>query len=168
MLAVRANERAAAGAGISVRNVKLTAFAISSCIAGISGVMAAYSYDSVSANNYDALSSLSIVAFAYVGGITTFTGAVAAGLITTQALLPYVFQTYLNISGSWALLVGGFFVVFNLILAPNGVGLGTRRDLGRLGRLIMRTVSRPPGPPAASLEPPPAEPAPAGTRKAGL
>ena len=168
MLAVRANERAAAGAGISVSNVKLTAFAISSFIAGISGVMAAYSYDSVSANNYDALSSLSIVAFAYVGGITTFTGAVAAGLITTEALLPYVFQTYLNISGSWALLVGGFFVVFNLIFAPNGVGLGTRRDLGRLGRLIMRTVSRGTNAPAANLEPTATEPTPAGSGKAGL
>jgi len=168
MLAVRANERAAAGAGISVRNVKLIAFVISSFLAGISGVMAAYSYDSVSANNYDALSSLSIVAFAYVGGITTMTGAIAAGLITTEALLPYIFQTYLDISGSWALLVGGFFLVFNLIFAPNGVGLATRRDLGRLGRLIRRTLTRPGGTPVASLEPAPTEPARAGSREAGL
>ena len=107
MLAVRANERAAAGAGIAVRNVKLIAFGISSFIAGISGVMAAYNYNSVSANNYDAISSLSVVAFAYIGGITTVTGAIAAGLILTEALVPFVFKDYLHISGSWALLVGG-------------------------------------------------------------
>jgi branched-chain amino acid transport system permease protein len=152
MLAVRANERAAAGAGISVRNVKLMAFGISSVIAGISGVMAAFNYSSVSANNYDALSSLSIVAFAYVGGITTITGAIAGGLITTEALVPYVFQTYLHISGSWALLVGGFFLVFNLIFAPNGVGLGTRRDIGRLGRLIKRLVIREGGAPVKGTQ----------------
>jgi branched-chain amino acid transport system permease protein len=169
MLAVRANERAAAGVGISVRNVKLMAFGISSFIAGISGVMAAYNYSSVSANNYDALSSLSIVAFAYVGGITTVTGAIAAGLITTEALVPYVFQTYLHISGSWALLVGGFFLVFNLIFAPNGVGLGTRRDVGRLGRWLLRSVRpAPDAPPAASLEPSAVVSAPAGSREAGL
>lgn len=168
MLAVRANERAAAGAGISVRNVKLLAFGISSFLAGISGVMAAYSYDSVSANNYDALSSLSIVAFAYVGGITTLIGAITAGLITTQALVPYVFQTYLHISGSWALLVGGFFVVFNLIFAPNGVGLGTRRDLGRLRRLVLRALPRTSGPAVAGPDPAATEPARAGSREAGL
>jgi branched-chain amino acid transport system permease protein len=138
MLAVRANERAAAGVGISVRNVKLTAFAISSFLAGLSGAMAAYNYGSVSAYNYDPISSLSIVAFAYIGGITTVTGAIAGGLITTQALVPYVFQTYLGIAGSWAVLVGGFFLVWNLIFAPSGVGLATRRDLRRLTRWALR------------------------------
>jgi branched-chain amino acid transport system permease protein len=140
MLAVRANERAAAGIGISVRNIKLTAFAISSFLAGISGAMAAYNYGSVSAYNYDPISSLSIIAFAYIGGITTVTGAIAAGLISTEALMPYVFQTYFGIAGSWALLVGGFFLVFNMIFAPNGVGLATRRDVGRLGRLLRRLL----------------------------
>jgi branched-chain amino acid transport system permease protein len=141
MLAVRANERAAAGIGISVRNIKITAFAISSFLAGISGAMAAYNYGSVSAYNYDPISSLSIVAFAYIGGITTVTGAIAAGMLSTQALMPYFFQTYLDISGSWALLVGGFFLVFNMIFAPNGVGLATRRDVGRLVRRLRRLVS---------------------------
>ena len=168
MLAVRANERAAAGVGISVRNVKLMAFGISSFIAGVSGVMAAYNYSSVSANNYDALSSLSIVAFAYVGGITTVTGAIAAGLITTEALVPYVFQTYLHISGSWALLVGGFFLVFNLIFAPNGVGLGTRRDVGRLGRWLVRSLRSGPAEPPATPEPAAVAGAAAGSREAGV
>ena len=140
MLAVRANERAAAGVGISVRNIKLTAFAISSFLAGLSGAMAAYNYGSVSAYNYDPISSLSIVAFAYIGGITTVTGAIAAGIISTQALMAYFFETYLHIAGSWALLVGGFFLVFNMIFAPNGVGLATRRDVGRLGRRLRRLV----------------------------
>jgi hypothetical protein len=30
--------------------------------------------------------------------------------------------------------------VFNMIFAPNGVGLATRRDVGRLGRLLRRLL----------------------------
>ena len=42
MLAVRSNERAAAAAGVSVRNTKFAAFGISSFIAGVGGVLYAY------------------------------------------------------------------------------------------------------------------------------
>jgi len=79
-----------------------------------------------------------------------------------------VFQTYLHISGSWALLVGGFFLVFNLIFAPNGVGLGTRRDLGRLRRLVLRSLPAASGPAVAGPDPAATEPARAGSREAGL
>ena len=47
MLAVRSNERAAAAAGVNVRNVKLAAFGISSFIAGISGALYGYNFSSV-------------------------------------------------------------------------------------------------------------------------
>ena len=42
MLAVRANERSAAGAGVAVVRVKIIAFAIGSFIAGLGGSMLAY------------------------------------------------------------------------------------------------------------------------------
>ena len=48
MLAVRANERAAAAAGINVARVKFTAYGISSFIAGTAGWMYAYNFGSVS------------------------------------------------------------------------------------------------------------------------
>ena len=48
MLAVRANERAAAAAGINVARVKITAYGISSFIAGTAGWMYAYNFGSVS------------------------------------------------------------------------------------------------------------------------
>ena len=84
MLAVRSNERAAASAGISVRNVKLAAFGISSFIAGLAGAMYAYDFGSVSAPQYGIISALGFVAFAYLGGITTVTGALFGGLIVNR------------------------------------------------------------------------------------
>ena len=69
MLAVRANERAAAAAGINV-GVKIVAYAISSFIAGTAGWMYAYNFGSVSAARFGFLITLGFVAFAYIGGIT--------------------------------------------------------------------------------------------------
>ena len=85
MLAVRSNERAAAAAGISVRNVKFVAFALSSFIAGTAGWMYAYNFGSVNAARFGILIALAFVAFAYIGGITMVSGAVIGGLVVTEA-----------------------------------------------------------------------------------
>ena len=88
MLAVRANERAAAAAGINVARVKITAYAISSFIAGTAGWMYAYNFGSVSAARFGILIALGFVAFAYIGGITMVSGAVIGGLVATEGLGP--------------------------------------------------------------------------------
>ena len=88
MLAVRSNERAAAGAAIDVRNVKLIAFGISALIAGVAGTLYAYNFGSVSADRFSVPLALSLIAFAYAGGITLVSGAVFAGLIAAQGHLP--------------------------------------------------------------------------------
>ena len=103
MLAVRANERAAAAAGINVARVKITAYAISSFIAGTAGWMYAYNFGSVSAARFGILIALGFVAFAYIGGITMVSGAVIGGLVATEGFVPYFFQELLGISGNWTL-----------------------------------------------------------------
>src|SRR5512132_602786 len=121
MLAVRSNERAAAATGVNVRNTKFAAYAISSFIAGVGGVLYAYSLGSVSAERFGILIALGFVAFAYVGGITMVSGAVVGGLIATSGLIPHVFEAELGISGTWTLLVAGVTLILNLILFPDGV-----------------------------------------------
>ncbi|MGH3153393.1 MAG: ABC transporter permease, partial [Streptosporangiaceae bacterium] len=66
MLAVRSNERAAAAAAINPRTVKLYAFGIAAFIAGVGGVLYAYNFGSVSADRFDAVTALSLIAFAYL------------------------------------------------------------------------------------------------------
>jgi branched-chain amino acid transport system permease protein len=121
MLAVRSNERSAAAAAIDVRSVKLIAFGISAFIAGVAGTLYAYNFGSVSANRFDALTALGLIAFAYAGGITLISGAVFAGLISTEALLPHAMDKWLGISGNWFLLFGGVVLIFTLIQHPEGV-----------------------------------------------
>jgi branched-chain amino acid transport system permease protein len=136
MLAVRSNERAAAAAAVDVRNVKLIAFGISAFIAGVAGTLYAYNFGSVSASRFDALTALGLIAFAYAGGITLVSGAMFAGLISTEALMPHALDKWLGISGNWILLFGGVLLIFTLIQHPEGVA----------GAFYKRIHRRPPQP----------------------
>jgi branched-chain amino acid transport system permease protein len=149
MLAVRSNERAAAAAAINPRTVKLTGFGISAFIAGVAGSLYAYNFGSVSADRFDAVTALALIAFAYAGGITMISGAVFAGLISTQALFPYALDKWFGINGNWFLLFGGAVLILTLIQNPEGVA----------GAFYKRTHRRPP------VSPPP--PAPEGAREPG-
>jgi ABC-type branched-subunit amino acid transport system permease subunit len=121
MLAVRSNERAAAAAGVSVRNVKLTAFALSAFIASIAGALYAYNFNSVDSSQFGAFTALSVIAYAYFGGITMISGALIAGLGTTAGILPYMLERVFGLSGYWALLLAGVALVATLIVNPEGV-----------------------------------------------
>ena len=68
MLAVRSNERAAAAAGINVRNTKLAGFGIAAFVAGMAGALYAYNFGSVSYSRFGALAALALIAFTYFGG----------------------------------------------------------------------------------------------------
>ena len=121
MLAVRSNERAAAGAAIDVRNVKLIAFGISALIAGVAGTLYAYNFGSVSADRFSVPLALSLIAFAYAGGITLVSGAVFAGLIAAQGHHAVSLDKWFGLSGNWFLLFGGVVLIFTLIQNPEGV-----------------------------------------------
>ena len=134
MLAVRSNERAAAAAAINPRTVKFAAFGIAAFIAGVAGALYAYNFGSVSANRFDAITALSLIAFAYAGGITLISGAIVAGLISAQALVPYALDKWFGLNGNWFLLFGGAILIFTLIRNPEGVA----------GDIYRRTHKRPP------------------------
>ena len=127
MLAVRSNERAAAAAGINVRNTKFAAWAIASFIAGVGGTLYGYSLGSVSAERFGIVIALGFVAFAYVGGITMVSGAVIGGLLATSGLIPHIFEAELGISGTWTLLVAGVTLIANLVMFPDGIA-GSREQ----------------------------------------
>jgi ABC-type branched-subunit amino acid transport system ATPase component/ABC-type branched-subunit amino acid transport system permease subunit len=152
MLAVRSNERAAAAAAINPRRVKLAAFAIAAFIAGVAGVLYAYNFGSVSADSFDAVTALSLIAFAYVGGITLISGAVFAGLISAQALIPYALDDWFGLNGNWFLLFGGAILIFTVIVNPSGVA----GDIYR--RLHKRVPVRPPQPAEQPAEQPTEQP----------
>lgn len=111
MLAVRANERAAAAAGINVRSTKLLGFALSAGVAGIGGELLAYQYGWITPTTYDTFTSLALIAFAYISGITTVAGAVFGGLIFTGGLATYALQDWLGLPAQWFSLAAALLVI---------------------------------------------------------
>jgi branched-chain amino acid transport system permease protein len=141
MLAVRSNERAAAAAGINVRNTKLAGFGIAAFIAGMAGALYAYNFGSVSYSRFGPLAALGLIAFAYFGGITMVSGAVIAGVGATEGLLPHAFDDWFGLSGNWALLVGGFALIVTLLVHPEGIaGAGYARKQKKKRRLAAQAV----------------------------
>jgi branched-chain amino acid transport system permease protein len=144
MLAVRSNERAAAAAGINVRNVKLAGFAIAAFVAGMAGALYAYNFGSVSYSRFGAVAALGLIAFGYFGGITMVSGAVVAGIGATEGLFPHAFDRFFGLSGNWALLVGGFALIITLIVNPEGIaGTGWKKQQQKKRRQASGTA--PPG-----------------------
>ncbi|MBS1843701.1 MAG: ABC transporter permease [Actinobacteria bacterium] len=121
MIAVRSNERAAAAAGIDVNRTKLLAFALSSWIAGVGGVLFAYTQQTVSPPTFEVFTSLGLVAIAFVAGVGRIGGAVFAGIMMASTGL---FVTFLNREfniGKYQLLVAGLLLTITAIKQPDGV-----------------------------------------------
>jgi branched-chain amino acid transport system permease protein len=147
MLAVRSNERAAAAAAVNPRTVKLAAFTIAAFIAGVAGVLYAYNFLSVSAGSFDAVTALSLIAFAYAGGISLISGAVFAGMLSAQALIPYALDDWFGLNGNWFLLAGGLLLIFTLLRNPEGVAGDFYRRTHKRPVLHRPDVAAPAGPP---------------------
>ncbi|MCU1344223.1 MAG: putative transporter ATP-binding protein, partial [Acidimicrobiia bacterium] len=120
MLAVRANERSAAAAGINVTRTKLVAFAIGAFIAGIGGALLAYKQSNVTFSPFDAVLGLSIFATAYLAGITSVSGGILAGMTAFGGLIYRVTDQWLGLGG-WYDAVTGIGLVLTVVLNPEGI-----------------------------------------------
>ena len=134
-LAVRANERAAAAAGINVSRTKLLAFGIGAGIAGIGGVMLGFKQNDVSSANFVYQASLAYLAFAYLGGITSINGAIVGGLLAPAGVITVASNYFLrgtNID-RYVTVLGGAALVFTAIANANGIAPQLQAELRHVG-----------------------------------
>lgn len=120
-LAVRSNERAAAAAGINVAGTKVLAFALAAFIAGLGGVLSGYRFGSVTPQYFGAFASLTFLAFAYLGGIASVSGAILAGIIVPNGLNFTFLENILHIDPGYATLIGGIGLIITAIRNPEGL-----------------------------------------------
>ncbi|MFC8531291.1 ATP-binding cassette domain-containing protein [Nocardia sp. NPDC057227] len=120
MLAVRANERAAAAAGVDVRRTKLTAFGLGAFIAGLGGALLAYQQTLATAPTYPVFAGLGLFAIAYVTGITSVTGAVLAGLLGAGGFAFTLLGEHLEL-GAYYASISGLLLILVLIWYPEGL-----------------------------------------------
>ena len=131
MLAMRSNERAAAAAGVNVAATKMLAFAISAFIAGMGGAVLAYQSGAVTAGPFNYPASLIFFAFAYLGGISSVSGAVAGGLLVPGGLLFTFLEDRFGVPTGLTLVLGGLGLILAAIQNPEGIagrmsGIGHR------------------------------------------
>ncbi|NLA34686.1 MAG: ABC transporter permease [Actinobacteria bacterium] len=121
-LAVRANERAAAAAGIDVARVKLGAFALSSALAGLAGVLLAFATPTLSISSFMVIGALVSVAMTYLAGISSVSGAILAGVMAKAGLMTTA-TAKLGDGGSdkYVFIISGLSLVVVAVLAPEGI-----------------------------------------------
>jgi len=156
MLAVRTNERAAAAAGVSVAGTKLIAFGVSSSIAAIGGCLMAYQQSVLTPSEFDALISVTFLATAYLGGITTVSGAIVGGLVASGGLAFTLSQNLIYSHASNGLeisdLISGIGLILTAILNPQGIAGGMAMFKNQMIRKFVSS-SRRSGAAAAALRP---------------
>jgi len=124
MLAVRANERSAAGIGVNVVFVKVVSFAIASFIAGIAGCLLAYRQSIVTWESFAAILGLTIVSTAYLAGITSVFGGIQAGIIAAGGIVFFLVDKWFNVSGDTFIIVSGILLIITLMQNPEGIAAG--------------------------------------------
>jgi branched-chain amino acid transport system permease protein len=140
MLAVRANERSAAASGLPVAHIKVAAFGLSSFIAGIAGALSAYRFGSATSDYYGVIPSLTFLAFAYMGGISSVSGAVIGGCLVTNGLVSLALDDWCHVSPSYSALIGGVGLIVTVIANPDGIAGQVRTSIEqfRIKRRVVR------------------------------
>ncbi len=133
-LATRSNERAAAAAGVNVSATKLLAFGTAAFVAGIAGALSSYRFGTVNPEYFGGLQSLTFFAFAYLGGISGVSGAVAAGFLVPGGIMFTMLDSVFGIPGEFAPILGGIGLILTAILNPEGIAGGFRLDDAALQR----------------------------------
>jgi sulfate-transporting ATPase len=147
MLAVRANERSAAGIGVNVTGVKIAAFAISSFIAGIGGSLFAYRQGVITFQSFTAIGGLALLSTVYLAGITSVSGGILGGILASSGVVFLVFDRWIHL-GAWFAIISGVALIATLIRYPEGLITGGHELAERLPRLDSirlrrRAASRP-------------------------
>ncbi|MCW2526165.1 MAG: cysA1, partial [Pseudonocardiales bacterium] len=120
MLALRANERSAAAAGVSVVRVKIFAFAIAAFVAGLGGALLAYQQRTVTFDSFSALGGLALFATVYLAGVTSVSGGLFAGVTAANGLFYIIIDEVFSASG-WYTVVSALLLVMTVILNPEGI-----------------------------------------------
>jgi ABC-type branched-subunit amino acid transport system permease subunit len=145
-LAVRGNEAGARASGIGLARTKIAAFALSGAIAGVAGALTGYRTDQASWAAFAYTTSVVLVAYAYMGGITTIAGSLIAGLLVSGGLLSYALNFGSN-ADQYIAIAAGLGTIYTVVDAPAGAAEMLR---SRIGKQLARLRKPPPMPPPRS------------------
>ncbi len=121
LIAVRTNERAAAALGISVSGAKLYAFAVAAAIAGLGGILLAFRTPSINFAEFTSFTSITMVAYAMIGGIGYLFGPVIGATLAPGAFSERLLNSIDSGIGKYIPLIGGVALILLLLVNQNGI-----------------------------------------------
>ena len=136
MIAVRGNERAAAGLGVNVVTTKLWAFGIAAAIAGVGGALAVYNAPAAIFSDASVLDNLTAVGYSVVGGAGSVLGALFASALEPAGIGNAALDSIFGVGPVTMALIGGALLLFTIITAPDGMATATVQALGGLRRRL--------------------------------
>lgn len=123
VIATRDNQRAADAAAVNTTTVKLSAFLLAGCIAGIAGGLHVQIQHALAQNTYSPIDSITVFSTSVIGGLGSLSGAIAGVLL-------FRWLETITALGDLRLLLTGTGLLVVLYALPGGFGqlLITARD----------------------------------------
>jgi sulfate-transporting ATPase len=141
LLAVRANDKAAASLGIGTVTARLYAFVVASALAAVGGILIAFEFPVVTFTGYSPLSSIDVVSQAVVGGVGWIAGSLNGGLLQTGSIGSTLLDKLGNSWAGYLTAIGGALVILTVLVAPDGFASQQWHDARRLWRRLGRERS---------------------------
>jgi ABC-type branched-subunit amino acid transport system ATPase component/ABC-type branched-subunit amino acid transport system permease subunit len=138
LVAVRANERAAAALGIRVASAKLYAFCLGSALAALGGVLLGFQSPTIVFSTFTTFQSISFVGFTVIGGVGYITGPVFGSLLPTGGVASMVGDSLFANFESWLALVSGILLLLTILRDPNGIASDAIRGIRAIRARSMR------------------------------
>jgi branched-chain amino acid transport system permease protein len=126
-VAIREDEVAAAAMGVNIVRMKLAAFAIGACTAGVGGVIYAEQVNFISPPTFNIQQSILILAMVVIGGMGSIGGAILGA--SAVVLLPEIFRGFED----YRFFVFGLAIVLVMVFRPQGILPSKRRKAELLG-----------------------------------
>lgn len=120
MFAIRENEIAAHMMGISLTNIKVKAFVLSSAFAGIAGACFAHSEGYLSTQTFTFVKSFEIIAMNVIGGLGSLSGAILGGMILS--VMPEALRKLQDFTGvDLRMIIYSLMMILIMITKPQGI-----------------------------------------------
>ena len=123
-------------------STKLLAFGIASFLAGLGGSLIGYSRGQLSADSFTAVVGLLLLAFAYLGGISSVAGALVAGILAPLGIGYVILDRLFDMGNSYGVFAG-FTLILTAILNQEGIVGAMRDHIGALRRGAPAVVEPP-------------------------
>lgn len=144
LLALRANERAAASLGVDVNKAKVFAFAIGAMVAALGGIVIAFGNSTIVFGTFSTLPSVEAVAQAIVGGVGWISGAGVGALGQPGSLLSQALSSWVGSGGvKYIPLAAAALLLIVIVLQPDGAAPVIAGQMRWLGRRLLPARLRP-------------------------